>query len=227
MKVEEEFPSLLIVGTASNTDEAFKGIQKTLPDLILTDIELGSGTIFDVLDDLENLEFGIIFITSYEKYAIKAIRLSAIDYLEKPIDLDQLRTAIQKFSKNNTQSNQIKNLLAHLNLNNSVKKLAIPTENYVELIDVDSIIYIKADINYCHVYAEDLKPILVSKTLKEYDLLLSDNPSFIRIHQSFLINKNKVRKIIKTKLPQVIMSNGDTLNVSRAKKAEFDIKMFG
>ncbi len=225
--VKKEFPSLRIVGTATNVSDAIIGIKNTGPSLLLTDIELDPGSSFEVLEQLDNLDFGIIFITSFEQYALQAIKLSAIDYISKPVDLNELKTAISKFTKNQQQQLQIQNMLAHLNRNQQPKKLAIPSEHYVELVEVESILYFKAEINYCRIFLENQKPILVAKTLKEYDSLLSHDPSFIRIHQSHLINRNKVKKIIRSKLPQVVMYNGDILNVARAKKTEFEIQMFG
>ncbi len=224
--VQKEFPQLEVVGTATSVSEAVRGIQKTRPALLLTDIELDPGSSFEVLEQLDTLAFGIIFITSFEQYALQAIKLSAIDYVSKPVDVSELRTAISKFTQNQQQQLQIENVLAHLNRNRQPKKLAIPTEQYVELVEVASILYFKAEINYCRIFLEDQKPILVAKTLKEYDSLLADDDNFIRIHQSHLINKNKVKKIIKSKLPQVMMSNGDVLNVARAKKGDFEAQMF-
>ncbi len=225
--VVKECPWIEIVGTATNVEDAVVGINNTKPALLLTDIELDPGSSFEVLDQLESYEFGIIFITSFEQYALKAIKLSALDYISKPVDMDELKGAIEKFTKNRQQQHQIQNILAHLNFNRQPKKLAIPTEQFVELVDVTSILYFKAEVNYCRIFFEDQKPILVSKTLKEYDTLLSNDTNFVRIHKSHLINKNKVKKIIKARLPQVMMYNGDVLDVSRAKKSTFEAAIFG
>ncbi|WP_046756017.1 LytR/AlgR family response regulator transcription factor [Kordia jejudonensis] len=217
------FIDIEICGFATNYEDALEGIKTLEIDLLLSDIELDNCTSFDVLESLESPpNFGIIFITSHEHYALQAIKVNAIDYITKPVTLKSLRIAINTFISNQQEKlDQLKKLLSYLDKNKTKKRIALPMKEYTELVNLEDIMYFKADVNYCIIYIKDIKPIIVSKTLKEFDLYLKDNFEFIRIHQSYLINKNYIKKIIKTKLPQVIMQDNVVLNVSRSKKTDF------
>ena len=217
------FEDIHLCGFASNKQEAIHGIQASQPELLLTDIELDDCTTFDVLELLDaTLEFGIIFISSFEHYALRAIKANAIDYITKPIDAKDLRTAIDLFSKNRQQKvNQLKNLLSYLGQNKKKKRIAIPMNGYTELVNLDDVIYFEANTNYCYIHIKDVKPVLVAKTLKEFEKMLIDNNDFIRIHQSYMINSSHIKKIYKAKQPQVMMKNGEVLSVSKSRKLEF------
>ncbi len=225
--VASEFEEIEVCGMATNVQDAIYIINSTKPDLLLSDVELGEGTSFEILPKIDDdIEYGVIFITSFEKYAYKAFQASAIDYITKPADEESLKLAIEKFKTNRSQRKQIDGLLENLKGDREVSRLAIPVGNSIELVNVADILYMRADVNYCHIFIENEKPLLVSRTLKEYDTLLRDNQNFMRIHQSYLVNMDKVKKVVRTKLPQVIISNGDVLSVSRAKKSEFDDYIF-
>lgn len=218
-----QFENIQVCGFASNRQEAIDGIQSTQPELLLTDIELDDCTTFDVLEALDSsFEFGIIFISSFEHYALRAIKANAIDYITKPVEEKDLRSAIDLFVKNRPQKiDQLKSLMSYLQQDKKKKRIPIPMNGYTELINLDDVFYFEANTNYCYIHIKDIKPVLVAKTLKEFERQLSNNNEFIRIHQSYMINSNHIQKIYKTKLPQVMMRNGKTLSVSKSKKAEF------
>lgn len=222
-KTLASFADVFVCGYATSKEEAIKGIKKEAPDLLLADIELDDGLSFEILEALpKSLEYGVIFITSYNQYALQALKLNAIDYITKPIDKTTLRETLDLFVANQEQKmRQLKNLLSYLDQKKEKKRIALPLEGYTELVDVDTIIYFKAEVNYCKVFIKDEKPILVSKPLKEFDNYFKENEAFFRIHQSYLINTSQISKIIKTKLPQVVMTNNDVLNVSRSNRNEF------
>lgn len=218
-----DFEDVHLCGYASNKQEAVDGIQMSQPELLLTDIELDDCTTFDVLEALDtSVEFGIIFISSFEHYALRAIKANAIDYITKPIDEKGLRHAIDLFSKNREQKvDQLKSLLSYLEKDKKQKRIAIPMNGYTELVNLDDVLYFEASTNYCYIHIKDVKPVLIAKTLKEFEKKLSNNNDFIRIHQSYMINSNHIKKIYKAKQPQVMMSNGETLSISKSRKMEF------
>ena len=218
-----KFSDIELCGFASNQKDAIQGIRKEKPELILADIELEDCTTFDILEQLNSSsEFGIIFISSFEHYALKAIKVNAIDYITKPIDSSALRNAIDIFTKDKKQKiQQLKSLLSYIENRSQQKRIAIPMNGYTELVNLEDIIYFEANTNYCYIHIRDTKPVLIAKTLKEFEQKLSDNSDFIRIHQSFMINANHIKKIYKAKQPQVMMQNGEVLSISKSKKASF------
>ncbi len=222
-KVLSKYDFVTICGHASKFSDAVNGIRDVKPELILADVILEDCNIFDILPEvIHEMEFHVIFMTSFEEYALKAIKFNAVDYLLKPLEEENLIGAIEQFQREKEKKVQnYKSLIEYLTVPNIKKRISLPFQNFTELIELDNIIYLEADINYSLVYLKDSKPILVSKTLKEFQQLLAPEVEFIRIHQSYLINLNHVKKIIRTKLPQVVMSNGDVVNVSRSNKKVF------
>ena len=213
---------LEVMGRFATVQDALLFLSTHRIDLMISDVELDDGTIFDLLGGLTTVDFGLILTTSHEEYAIKAVKSSALDYITKPVDAESLGMAIDKFKEQSFAQIKVKTLLQSYQENNKVRKIAVAVENCVHLLNTSEILYFKADINYCNIHIEKARPILVSKTLKEFDLLLSNHSDFLRIHQSYLVNTSKIKKVIKTKSPQVIMNNGDVLYVSRSKKHEFE-----
>ncbi len=210
-----------ISGEASSVEEGLDCISKKQPDLLLLDVELSDGTSFDLLNQIINPNFQIIFITAFDKYAIQAIRHSAIDYILKPVNPDLFKKAVIKainLIENNDQiAKQVKILLDN---RNSFNRMALPTIDGLRFINISDILYLKSEANYTWFLLNNNEKILVTKTLKEFDETLSEN-TFVRIHQSYLININYVEKYIKGQGGSVIMTNGTELLVSRRKKEHF------
>lgn len=216
------FEDIEICGFATSKNSAIDNILKQKPTIVIAGIELDDCTFFEILDSTQSqVNFKIIFLASDETHALDAVRVNADDYIMKPLDADYFSRTFK------TSLDIVKNDLNRAKKNNLIqqsetkKRIAIPMKEYTEFINVEDIIYFQADINYCYIYLKDKKPILVSKTLKNFDVNLVDNNEFIRIHQSYLININHIKRIIKTRLPQVAMSNGAILSVSRGRKSEF------
>lgn len=209
-----------IIGEADGVASGIDLIKTTNPELVFLDIEMTDGTGFKLLESIEDIQFSVIFVTAYSDYAVKAFKISAVDYLLKPINPKELMEAIEKYQKE-TGFKGIHNKLEVLLGNQStIKKIAFPTSDGIELVKIDEIMHCEADDNYTSIYLNNKKRILVSKTIKEYDTMLSDF-GFFRIHQSHLVNLDYITKFNKNDGGYVILENGKKLPVSRRNKQEF------
>lgn len=212
-----------VMALAADATEGLKMIREHRPDLVFLDIEMPVLTGFDMLKQISQIDFEIIFTTAHDHYAIKAIKFSALDYLLKPIDLDQLQEAVQKAAQRRTEkssASQYQALKENLHKQHAaMEQLAIPAQTGMIFINVSDILYCEADSNYTKIFLNNKQKIVSSRTLKEYEELLEDN-GFIRIHHSHLVNKRHVLQYIKGEGGQVIMKDGVSLNVSRRKREE-------
>jgi two-component system LytT family response regulator len=179
---------------------------------------------FDLLKRFPNPTFSVIFTTAYNQYAIQAIKFSALDYLLKPIDVDELITAVSKVEDKSKIDDERLNVLLKNIDTKTTKRLALPNDGGYSMIKVEAIIRCEASDNYTTFYIKDKKPILVSRTLKEFENMLPKD-SFLRVHQSHLINIDKVEEYYKTDGAYVLMEDGSTVSISRRKKEEFE-KLF-
>lgn len=210
-----------VIAMARDASEGLTAIQQHQPDLIFLDIEMPVLTGFDMLKQIPEFNFEIIFTTAHDHYAIKAIKFSALDYLLKPIDLEQLQASIKKAAERRTDKlslSQYKTLKENLQKpQHAMDQLAIPAQTGMIFIKVPDIIYCEADSNYTKIFLSNKQKIVSSRTLKEYEELLEDS-GFIRIHHSYLVNKIHVRQYLKGEGGQLLMNDGTALDVSRRKK---------
>lgn len=217
-------PQLEVIAKASNIDEAYKLINELSPQLIFLDIEMPNGNGFDLLQKFTTINFDIIFTTAFDHYAIKAIKYSAIDYLLKPIDIDDLRNAIErvllKQKNKNLQNEQILSLLSNIKPEQNDKKIALHEGDGLTFVRLKDIVRCESDGNYTTIILEGNKRIITSKTLGEYEELFS-NDNFYRVHRSHLIHLHHIIKYIKGDGGYVLMSDGSQIEVSRRKKQEF------
>jgi two-component system LytT family response regulator len=212
-----------VVAQCQGVAEALHAIDQHKPHIVFLDIQLQNETGFDLLEKLTEVDFDVIFTTAFSEYAIKAFKFSAIDYLLKPINIDELRNAIDRVEKkvNGAFSARLLNLVQNLKVGNNNKyKLAIPSSDGLVLVKVDEIIYCEASSNYTNICMLDGKKHIVSRTLKEYEDLLADQ-DFFRIHNSYLINLNAMKKYVRGEGGHVVMSNDVSLDVSKRKKESF------
>ncbi|MFY7963691.1 MAG: LytR/AlgR family response regulator transcription factor [Chitinophagaceae bacterium] len=209
-----------IIGEASSVAEAVQSINQLKPELVFLDINLGDGTGFDVLEQIQYKNFQLIFITAHEEFALKAFRYSAIDYITKPIDPDVLESALQKVYKQNKQTNLEQKLEALFLNKQKINKLALPSTTGLELVKVSEIVRCESSNNYTTFYLNNQRKILVSKTLKEYEELLMEE-GFFRIHQSHLINLEYATGYNKLDGGFVQMADGSQIEISRRKKDAF------
>jgi two-component system LytT family response regulator len=211
-----------VVSLCQNITEAVEAVAIHSPQIVFLDIQLQRETGFDLLTKLKEINFEVIFTTAYTEYAIKAFKFSAIDYLLKPIDIEELKKAVAKVEKrvtNNTAS-RLTELVQNLKRESSDNfKIALPTLEGLVFVNVKDILYCEASSNYTKIFTANDK-YLVSKTLKEYDELLSDH-NFFRIHNSYLININAIKKYVKGEGGYVVLNNNISLDVSKRKKEAF------
>ena len=216
----EYCPDVEVVAECSSAVEGRKAIMKYAPDIVFLDIEMPGGSGFDLLESIEDVKFEVVFVTAYDHYGIKAIKFSALDYLLKPIDILELQHAVEKVKnrlKEKTENVRMKNLLTNRQMREASPKIAIPLSDKIDFLDVSSIVRCEGEGNYTHIYLKTGEKILSSKTLKEFDELLSEY-DFLRVHQSHLINLNEVKSYIKTDGGYIKMKDGSSVSVSRQRK---------
>src|SRR6478736_5490224 len=212
-----------VIALCQNVDESIEAIQRLHPDVVFLDIQLQRETGFDLLTRLKHFDFNVIFTTAYSEYAIKAFKFSAIDYLLKPIDIEELKRAISKLNKkiNDNLSVKLEHLVQNLKVTSSENyKLALPTFEGLYFVKVSDIVYCEASSNYTEIVTADGKKHIVSRTLKEYDEILTDH-NFYRIHNSYLINLNAIKKYVRGEGGYVVMRDDRSLDVSKRKKEGF------
>ncbi|HZH36113.1 MAG TPA: LytTR family DNA-binding domain-containing protein [Flavisolibacter sp.] len=222
--VEEYCPTVQVVAMAASVEEAIEAVNTRKPDLLFLDIELHTGTGFDVLQGVAYHNFSVIFTTAYDHYAVKAIKFSAVDYLLKPIDVDELQAAVQKVSEkmqNNTSQQTLQLLLKNLQKPADTDfSITLATSEGLEFVPLQQIIRLEASGPYTHFYMKGGKKIMVSKNLKEYELLLGDH-QFFRVHNSHIINMKEVKRMIKTDGGYAVMNDDSMITISPKKKDEF------
>jgi two-component system LytT family response regulator len=208
-------PEVTIIGTAHSVVAGAKLLKSLRPDVLFLDIELTDGTGFDLLEILPDIPFKIIFTTASDKHAIKAFRFSAIDYLLKPINPEELQAAVSRITKDNKAKVEL--LLNHWDQERDVNNIALHTSEKIRIISIDDIIRCAADNNYTIFYLTDGSKEMVSKTLKYFDIILQPK-GFSRVHQSHLIQLNKIKSFVKTEGGYLIMEDGSRVSVSVRKR---------
>jgi two-component system LytT family response regulator len=205
-----------------NIASGLKAIEDIKPDLVFLDIQMPDGTGFDLLKMIPKKEFEVIFITAHEEFAIKAIKFSALDYILKPVDPEELRAAVERAIENRHSTKEESQFEAlQYNMQPVQKRrLVLKTQESVFVVDLDKIIRCEADRNYTSFFLSDGKKILVSKTLKDYEVLLSGN-NFLRVQQSHLINLDYVDRYDKGNGGSVVMKDGSEVPLSPAKRDIF------
>mgnify|MGYP006281519361 CR=1 FL=1 len=191
--LQQEAYDLNYIGQAGTVKEAVQLIHKHNPDILFLDVELTDGTGFDILAQFENPSFKVIFITAYQEYALRAFKFSALDYILKPFDPEDIDSAMAKVTKAFESENlqvKLKAFLSNIeNISREVKKIVLNTSESIHLVSVQDIIRCQSDGNYTRFFLQDRKNLLVSKTLKQYDEMLTPY-GFFRVHQSHLVNLN-------------------------------------
>ncbi|MCD4723570.1 MAG: LytTR family DNA-binding domain-containing protein [Bacteroidales bacterium] len=209
-----------VVGQAGGVKEGVEKIHSLKPELVLLDIKMDDGTGFDLLEKFDKIDFKVIFITAYQEYALKAIKFSALDYILKPVDPDELIKAVQSAGENikdvqEAQLNQLKDSLK--NNDQAEKKILLKTAESIHLIHVSDIIYCQADGGYTRFFTGKDKMILVSKPMAEYEELLHDY-GFFRVHKSYLLNLEKVQRFEKEDGGYVVMPDEVRVPVASRKR---------
>ena len=210
-----------ILATCSSGKEALTELQSRQPDILFLDIEMPGMNGFELLEQYPHPEFGVIFTTAYNEYAIQAIKHSALDYLLKPVDKEELVDAVDRVhQQKNRSAVRIDQLLDLLDRKKNSKRFAVPTLEGLIMIDPEEVIYCESDGPYCTFHFTNSKKLMVSKTLKEAEEVLQGN-DFFRIHHSFVVNMKYITKYIRGEGGEVVMNNGKNIPVSRTKKQDF------
>lgn len=215
---------MTVVGTAGTIEESKALIAEKKPDVVFLDIELSGENGFELIDTLEEVNFHVIFTTAHADYAIKAIKFAALDYLLKPIAIHELREAIEKARIQIEYSKKSKDEIQEtppqtngVETSSSPGRIAIPTSEGLELFELEEIIKVEADRAYCTFYQSNGKKITVSKSLKEFEETL-EKAGFIRVHKSYMVNLKHVKKYLRGKGGDLLMSDGSLVNIAVRKK---------
>lgn len=220
--LEKNCPNVEVGFMTTSAKEGIELIKQHKPDLVFLDIEMPNMNGFEMLESINQINFEVIFVTAYSQYALKAIKSCALDYLMKPIAITDLREAVLKVSHiifDKLENQKLKVLVENFKNINQPKKIALPTAEELYFVSIDDIIRCKSENNYTLFYLTSNKTILVSRTLKEWDELLTSH-QFIRTHQSHLVNSIHVKSFVKKDGGYILMNNGSTVSVSKYKKEQ-------
>jgi two-component system LytT family response regulator len=219
--IERYCPEVFIIAQANGCLDGIEKAKKFNPDIVFLDIQMPDGSGFNFLEAFEKFNFEVIFTTAHDQYAIKAIRYSALDYLLKPIDPDELKAAVRKFMQKQDKgqiNNNIKVLLENLKSpSNESKKIILSTSEGMHIVSTDDIIRCESDDYYTKFFFLNATSILISKTLKQNEAILSDF-NFIRPHKSHLINIKYIKSYLKVDGGYILMTDGSKIPVSRRKR---------
>ncbi|SMO33324.1 two component transcriptional regulator, LytTR family [Saccharicrinis carchari] len=211
-------PQVEVLASVNNIAPAVEMIMSHKPDLIFLDIELTEGTGFDLLEMLPSKDFEVIFVTAFDRYALKAIKFCALDYILKPVNISELVKAVVRFKER--QAEKTENRRMHLlleNLSAPSKKMVLPLADKMEFVDISQISRCMGEGNYTHVHLKSGEKYLVCKALKEFDELLSEH-NFLRVHQSHLVSIDEIKAYVKTDGGYLKMKDGTSVSISRQRR---------
>jgi Response regulator of the LytR/AlgR family len=223
-KLQSYCPQVQLTGEAADAAGGLALIREQNPDIVFLDIEMPHMNGFEMLQQLPNKNFHLIFTTAYDQYAITAIKYAAFDYLLKPVDIEELRTAVERVRQEPTDK-MLEVLQHNLHGRQPLTKIAIPTLDGLLFFNIADIIHLEAQSNYTVIYFTNHPKLLASRTLKDFEDLLPTD-TFFRTHNSHMINLNYIKRYIKGDGGQIEMQNGNYVTVSRRKKDEF-LKNYG
>ena len=218
--LRKNFPQIELIDTCTSPKQGLISIRKQKPDLVFLDVQMPWMNGFEMLEMLDEIDFAIIFTTAYDQFAAKAFRLSAIDYLLKPVDLNDLKEAVKKATDKIDQKSgkaNIDNLLHNINNPEAKQRVAFAGREGYEFIEIPIIVYAQAEGAYTHVFLTNKRKLIISKTLSDIEEMLPAN-QFQRIHHSTLVNLNHVTHFFKTDGGYIVLDSGEKLVVSKSKK---------
>lgn len=215
-------PEVELLAKCENILEAVEVIKREKPDLVFLDIEMPNYAGYELINFFEKVDFEIIFITAYDQYAVRAFETAAIDYLLKPIDIERLKKAIERFQAQHNLQQQLErlSLLSNLLEDKKIKSIVISDKGQQHIIAIDSIVAIEAQESYSFVHTTD-KKYVVSKNLKHFENIFAENKSMMRVHKSWIISKDYILYYSKAEL-SIQLSNGIVAKLSKYKKAFFE-----
>ena len=217
------FPEIEIVAKCQDVEEAVLEINRTKPDLVFLDIEMPNYAGYEIVSFFKQIDFEIIFITAYDQYAIKAFEISAVDYLLKPIEIERLKGAIERFKikKKTKFAAENYSVLTESLSDNTIQKLVLPYKDTQKVVMLEDIVALEANDSYCNVHCIGGEVYVVSKNLKHYERLLEEKSNFVRTHKSWMVNVDHFIAYTPTN-QSIELTNGLIAKVSRYKKADFE-----
>ncbi|RZL27874.1 MAG: response regulator transcription factor [Pedobacter sp.] len=225
--LQQNCVEIQVVGIAKSVNEARNLLTQHPVDLIFLDIAMPGENGFELIPQVQQTNANVIFTTAYDQYALKAIKANALDYLLKPIDIDELKEAVNKAIKynnlnkaENNRNESLKNLADDLSEKQAVKKITLPSSQGYRVIDIDEIVHIEADSNYSVFNLVNLEKIVVAKVLKDYEEILPED-RFVRVHKSSIVNLKFVKEYNSKNGLQVLLNNGEIIIVSRRRASDF------
>lgn len=224
--IKDNFKDVLIIGEADSVKTGVKILSKITPDVLFLDVNLMDGSGFNILEQINKnkIDFHVIFITAYDTYAIKAFQFNALDYILKPIEINQLKKALEKAQNLSNDmfisKKEFEIIINNYEENDNNKKLAIRETNKISFVPLKDIVRCQADINYTRLFFKDGSTKVVSKSLKIYENQLPDS-MFYRVHQSDIINLNYVKEFVKNDGGYLILHDGTEIKISRRRKTDF------
>ncbi len=218
-------PEVELIAKCENVLQAVEVINKENPDLVFLDIEMPNYAGFEIVNFFSKINFDIIFVTAYDQHAIRAFEIAAIDYLLKPVDIERLKLAVDRVQQkqNIEQQAQRLSILSHTLEAKQLKNIVVTDKGQQHVIPIDTIIAIEAQESYCTLHTTG-KNFVASKNLKHFETLLESLPSFIRVHKSWMINKDFIQNYSKSDL-SIHLANGLVAKLSKYKKADFEAEI--
>lgn len=211
-----------LLASIQDSTKAKKTIEDLQPDIVFIDIQMPELTGFDVLNSFETLPFKVVFTTAYDQYAIKALKMNALDYLQKPISFEDIKEVLEKFKNNQMSLNQkqISNVY-RFSKDKIQDTIALSVQEGLIFVKLDEIIYIEGDGGYSNIVMTNNRKHLASKTMSVFEDVLLDHPSFFRAHKSYIVNLKFINQYIRGEGGEIIMTDGKNIAISRNKKQEF------
>jgi len=220
--LERFCPQVKVLGSYSNVESAVHSINSLKPKLVFLDIEMPNYSGFEIVNFFEEVNFEMVFITAYDKYAIRAFEVSAVDYLLKPIDIDRLKEAVERVEKRVGQTLSLdKQLLTESLQSKKGNRISLSIKGYQTILEVANIVAIEANESYAHLHMADGNVHLISKNLKHFEMLLAENPRFFRTHKSWIINLDSMEKYQRSS-GDIILNGGLIAKLSKYRKEEFE-----
>lgn len=224
--LEDNVPDITIVDEADDVPSGVKCVHRHKPDVVFLDVEMPGYNGFQLLDFFEEVNFHIIFTTAYSDYALQAFSVSAIDYLLKPIQIEQLQRAVEKVKvQSRSQQKELYDTLKSNVSGKGIQKIALPVSNGLRFVPVEEIIYLQADGAYTHFKLKDRTEVMVSKKIKEFEDALTAGKRFFRPHRSYIVNLDCIQQYVKSEGGYLLMDNGDQVSLSREMRDDFLLLM--
>jgi two-component system LytT family response regulator len=221
--IKQYVPEIEVVAECSNVPDGVLAINKNNPDIVFLDIEMPEYNGFELLDFFKQITFEIIFVTAYSQYAIKAFEVSATDYLLKPVEIENLKSAVEKVKSKKNQANVMQrlDLMKSAYQGDDIRKIALPMNDGLLFVEVNDILYFEADRVYTNVFFSNGSKVTVSKPMRVFEDILKDKTYFFRPHRSFLINLNYLKKYNRGD-SSIVMDNNSVISISRDRKNDFE-----